>query len=187
MLKYLGVSRSGYRAFKKHKPSVSQQRKDAVKEEIKRIYNKSHQNYGAPKIAVELRKSGEKISERTVGKYMREMGIRAQWVKPWIATTKDSDFSKELHNILDEQFNPERPNAVWCTDITYIWTTDGFVYLTSIMDLYSRKIIAWTLSDNMEVSCVIDTVNKAKFRRNTDLPLILHSDRGSQYVSKAYR
>ena len=187
MLKYLGVSRSRYRAFKKHKPSVSQQRKDAVKEEIKKIYNKSHQNYGAPKITVELRKSGKKISERTVGKYMREMGIRAQWVKPWIATTKDSNFSKELHNILDEQFNPERPNAVWCTDITYIWTTDGFVYLTSIMDLYSRKIIAWTLSDNMEVSCVIDTVNKAKFRRNTDLPLILHSDRGSQYVSKAYR
>ena len=175
MLKYLGVSRSGYRAFKKHKPSASQQRKEAVKEEIKKIYNKSHQNYGAPKIAVELRKSGEKISERTVGKYMHEMGIRAQWVKPWITTTKDSDFSKELHNILDEQFNPVRPNAVWCTDITYIWTTDGFVYLTSIMDLYSRKIISWTLSDSMEVSCVIDTVNKAKSRRNTDLPLILHS------------
>ena len=70
MLKYLGVSHSGYRAFKKHKPSASQQRKEAVKEEIKKIYNKSHQNYGAPKIAVELRKSGEKISERTVGKYM---------------------------------------------------------------------------------------------------------------------
>lgn len=135
----------------------------------------------------QLRKSGKTISERTVGKYMREMGIRAQCSKPWIATTKDSDFSKELHNVLDEKFNPNRPNAVWCTDITYIWTTDGFVYLTSIMDLYSRKIIAWTLSDNMEVSCVIDTVNKAKARRNTDLPIILHSDRGSQYVSKAYR
>lgn len=118
---------------------------------------------------------------------MREMGIRAQWVKPWIATTIDSNFSKELRNILDEQFNPSRPNAVWCTDITYIWTDDGFVYLTSIMDLYSRKIIAWSLTDSMEVSCVIDTVNKAKAQRKTDLPLILHSDRGSQYVSKAYR
>ena len=154
---------------------------------IRKIYDKSKQNYGAPKIAVELRKNGEIISERTVGKYMREMGIRAQWIKPWIATTKDSDFSKELHNVLNEQFNPDRPNAVWCTDITYIWTIDGFVYLTSIMDLYSRKIIAWTLSETMEVSCVIDTVNKATARRNTDLPLILHSDRGSQYVSKAYR
>jgi len=187
MLKYLGVSRSGFHAFLRHKPSASQQRKEAVKDKIQEIYDDSKQNYGAPKITAELRKAGECIAERTVGKYMREMGIRAQWSKPWIATTIDSDFSKELHNILDEQFNPDRPNAVWCSDITYIWTWNGFVYLTSIMDLYSRKIIAWTLTDSMEVSCVIDTVNKAKARRNTDLPLILHSDRGSQYVSKAYR
>lgn len=187
MLKKLGVSRSGYRAFLNHKPSNMQQRKESVKKKIKSIYDDSKQNYGAPKITKELQKSGETISERTVGKYMKEMGIRAQWVKPWTTTTRDSDFSKELHNILNEQFNPDRPNAVWCTDITYIWTRDGFVYLTSIMDLYARKIIAWTLSDNMEVSCVINTINKAKERRNTDLPLIIHSDRGSQYVSKAYR
>ena len=187
MLKKLGVSRSGYHAFLNHKPSNMQQRKESVKKKIKTIYNDSKQNYGAPKITKELQKSGEVISERTVGKYMKEMGIRAQWVKPWTTTTRDSDFSKELHNILNEQFNPDRPNAVWCTDITYIWTRDGFVYLTSIMDLYARKIIAWTLSDNMEVSCVINTINKAKERRNTDLPLIIHSDRGSQYVSKAYR
>jgi len=82
---------------------------------------------------------------------------------------------------LDEQFNLERPNAVWCSDITYVWTIDGFVYLTSIMDLYSRKIIAWTLSDSLEVSCVTETIQKAKLRRNLDLPLIIHSDRGSQY------
>lgn len=187
MLKKLGFSRSGFRAFLRHKASKTERRKEHLKKRIREIYDKSKQNYGAPKITVELRKSGEVIAERTVGKYMREMGIKAQWVKPWIATTRDSDFSKELHNILDEQFNPERPNAVWCTDITYIWTADGFVYLTSIMDLYSRKIIAWTLSETMEVSCVVDTVNQAKARRDTDLPLILHSDRGSQYVSKAYR
>ena len=187
MLKFLGVSRSGYRAFLKHQPSPSEQKKAQRKEKIQEIYDASKQNYGAPKITKELQKSGETISERTVGKYMHEMGIRAQWVKPWIHTTVDSDFSNKLHNILNEQFNPSRPNAVWCSDITYIWTHDGFVYLTSIMDLYSRKIIAWTLSDNMEVSCVIETINKAKARRNTDQPLILHSDRGSQYVSKAYR
>ena len=187
MLKFLGVSRSGYRAFLRHKPSASEQRKHAVKKDIQKIYDESKQNYGAPKITAELRKSGEVISQRTVGKYMREMGIRAQWVKPWTTTTRDSDFSNELHNVLNEQFNPDRPNAVWCTDITYIWTVDGFVYLNSIMDLYSRKIIAWSLSETMEVSCVIDTVKKAMQRRNTDQPLILHSDRGSQYVSKAYR
>lgn len=186
MLKKLGVSRSGYRSFLRHKPSTSQKRKETIKEEILKIYDDSKQNYGAPKITRELWKLGEHISERTVGKYMREMGIRAQWVRPWIATTVDSDFSAELHNILDEQFNPERPNAVWCSDITYIWTLNGFVYLTSIMDLFSRKIIAWTLSDNMEVSCVIDTIEKAKATRDIDQPLLIHSDRGSQYVSKAY-
>lgn len=117
---------------------------------------------------------------------MKEMGIRTQWVKPWAATTRHSDFSNQLHNILDEQFTPERPDTVWCTDITYIWTYDGFVYLTSIIDLYARKIIAWTLSDSMEVSYVINTINNAKACRRGSLPRIIHSDRGSQYVSQAY-
>ena len=186
MLKLLGVSRSGYQAWLHHIPSNTEKRREAVKSKIKDIYENSRQNYGAPKITVELRKTGEVISERTVGTYMHQMGIRAQWSKPWTITTKDSDFSTELQNILDEQFNPDRPNAVWCSDITYIWTIDGFVYLTSIMDLFSRKIIAWTLSETLEVSCVIDTINKAKARRNIDQPLIIHSDRGSQYVAKEY-
>ena len=187
MLKVLGVSRSGYRAFLNRRVSPTRQRKNAVKKQIQRIYDDSNQNYGAPKITKELQKSGECISQRTVGKYMREMGIKAQWIKPWTTTTRDSDFSKELHNVLDEQFNPDRPNAVWCTDITYIWTTDGFVYLNCIMDLYSRKIIAWTLADTLEVPSVISTINKAKASRDTDNPLIIHSDRGSQYVSEAWR
>lgn len=187
MLKFLGVSRSGYRAFLNRKVSPSRRRKDTIKKEIRKIYDNSKQNYGAPKITRELRKSGQIIAQRTVGKYMREMGIKAQWIKPWTVTTRDSDFSNELYNILNEQFNPERPNAVWCTDITYIWTRDGFVYLNCIMDLFSRKIIAWTLSDTMEVSSVIETIAKAKVSRNTDLPLIIHSDRGSQYVSNAWR
>ncbi len=183
----LGVSRSGYLAWLHHVPSDTEKRRKAVKAKIQDIYDDSKQNYGAPKITVELRKTGEVISERTVGTYMRQMGIRAQWSKPWTITTKDSDFSTELQNILDEQFNPDRPNAVWCSDITYIWTIDGFVYLTSVMDLFSRKIIAWTLSETLEVSCVIDTINKAKARRNIDQPLIIHSDRGSQYVAKEYK
>ena len=187
MLYFLGVSRSGYRAFLKHKPSESELRKERVKERIQEIYDSSHQNYGAPKITQELQKEGERISERTVGSYMHELGIRAQWVKPWITTTIDSDFSKELHNILDEQFNPDRPNAVWCTDITYIYTHEGFAFLTSVMDLYSRKIIAWALAPTLEAKYVVEAINLAKARRKTDQPLILHSDRGVQYVSQAYR
>lgn len=187
MLKILGVSRSGYNAWLKRVPSNAKKRREAVKAKIKDIYDESKQNYGAPKITRILRKSGEIISERTVGQYMKQMGIKAQWIRPWTITTKDSDFSSELQNFLDEQFNPERPNAVWCTDITYIWTIDGFVYLTSIMDLYSRKIIAWALSNTLEVSCVIETINKARARRKIEEPLILHSDRGSQYVSNEYK
>lgn len=187
VLNILGVSRSGYNAWLNRLPSNQEKRKQAVKEKIKEIYNKSHQNYGAPKITKELIKEGEKISERTVGKYMKELKIKAQYVKPYTVTTKNSDFSSKLKNILDEQFNPTSPNAAWCTDITYIWTYTGFIYLTSIMDLYSRKIIAWTLSETLEVSCVIDTINKAKANRKLLNPVIIHSDRGSQYVSSEYK
>ena len=142
VLKILGVSRSGYINWKKRLPSQRELRKQAIKERILEIYHDSHQNYGAPKITECLKKEGETIAEKTVGNYMRELGIKAQYVKPYTVTTIDSDFSEELENILDEQFNPTEPDAVWCSDITYIWTFAGFVYLTSIMDLYSRKIIA---------------------------------------------
>ena len=96
MLKFLGVSRSGYHAWLHRVPSDTEKRRESVKEKIQDIYDDSKQNYGAPKITVELRKTGEVISERTVGTYMRQMGIRAQWSKPWTITTKDSDFSTEL-------------------------------------------------------------------------------------------
>ena len=187
MLCIIGVSRSGYHAWLHRLPPNQRKREQGVKSRIKEIYEQSHQNYGAPKITKELQKSGEIIAERTVGKYMKELGIKAQYIKPYTITTKDSDFSSKLINILDEQFNPDAPNAVWCTDITYIWTINGFVYLTSIMDLFSRKIIAWTLSKTLNVACVVDTINKATSAREMANPVIIHSDRGSQYVSNEYR
>jgi len=187
VLNILGVSRSGYNAWMHRLPSNQQQRIQSVKAKIQKIYDQSYQNYGAPKITKEIQKDGEKISERTVGKYMKELGIKAQYIRPYTITTKNSDFSSKLENILDEQFNPSAPNAVWCTDITYLWTNAGFVYLTSIMDLYSRRIIAWTLTETLQVSCVIDTINKAKDSREMFNPVIIHSDRGSQYVSNEYK
>jgi transposase InsO family protein len=186
VLKILGVSRSGYLSWKRRLPSEREKRKRIIKERIIDIYETSHQNYGAPKITECLRQEGECIAEKTVGNYMRDLGIRAQYIKPYTVTTISSDFSNELKNILEEQFNPEKPDAVWCSDITYIWTFEGFVYLTSIMDLYSRKIISWTLSDTLEARWVIEAVNRAKNVRNVNTPLILHSDRGVQYVSSDY-
>ena len=162
VLRYLGVSRSGYYAWKKRKPANQELRRNKLKEKISKIYDESKQNYGAPKITKLLQAEGEKISERTVGTYMKSMHIKAQWIKPYTNTTIDSNFSSEYNNILMEQFNPERPDAVWCSDITYIWTLEGFVYLTSIMDLFSRKIISWVLSDTLETRWVIEAVEKAK-------------------------
>lgn len=187
VLRVLGVSRNGYYSFRKRLPSDRQKRKEAIMEKIMAIYNESHQNYGAPKITKVLQSEGEKISEKTVGNYMRELGIRAQYVKPYTVTTIDSDFSIELKNILDEEFNPSEPNAVWCSDITYIWTYEGFVYLTSIMDLFSRKIIAWELSTTLEAKWVVETINRAKKARRIDKPLVMHTDRGIQYTCSAYR
>jgi hypothetical protein len=109
MLKFLGVSRSGYRSFLNRKLSPIIQRKETIKKKIRLIYDASKQNYGAPKITKELQKSGETIAERTVGKYMREMGIKAQWIKPFTTTTGNSDFSTELTNILDEHLTRNAP------------------------------------------------------------------------------
>ena len=186
VLRILGVSRSGYLAWKKRLPSTREKRKDQIKERIVEIYQESHQNYGAPKIAECLRREGEKIADKTVGNYMRELGIKAQYVKPYTVTTIEPDQSSRLRNILKEKFNPEEPDAVWCSDITYIWTYEGFVYLTSIMDLYSRKIISWVLSDTLEAKYVVKAVEKAKRRRGVEKPLILHTDRGIQYVCREY-
>lgn len=186
VLRILGVSRSGYSAFKKRRPSGSRVKKERRMEEIRTIHEESHEIYGAPKIAAKMRQGGERISDRTVGKYMREMGVRACYRKRRTRTTRSENFSSELKNILNRDFRPESPNAAWCTDITYIWTCEGFVYLASVMDLYSRKIISWTLGKTLEAGWVIDAVSKAVKERRIEHPLVIHSDRGAQYTCGDY-
>ena len=119
---------------------------------------------------------------------MKEIGIKAQYTKNWIYSKKDCLFEEKLKNILKQNFNPDKPNAVWCTDITYIWTAeDGWVYLSSIIDLFSRRIIAWKLSKTMEIKFVLETIKLAKKRRMLKEPCILHSDRGIHYTCKQYK
>ena len=183
ILKKLDVSRSGYNAWKKRVPSDTSIRRTVLKEKIQKIYDDSHQNYGAPKIAAELRKSGETITEKTVGNYMRQMGIKAQWIKPYTQTTIDSDLSQKLKNILNEKFNPEHPDAVWCSDITYIPIKRGFLYLTAVIDWYSRCIVGWEVDDTLDTRMVINALKKA-FK--TAKPVILNSDQGCQFTSNEY-
>ena len=186
MLKILGASSSGYYDYLKRQDSNQKIKKQQLKKEIAIVYNESKQIYGAPKIKFILEKRGHFISEKTVGNYMRELGIRAIWVSPYKRTTIDPDFDIKLKNILDRKFSPNAPNTVWVTDITYIWTLNGFVYLTTIMDIFSRKAISWNLSDSLSTQSVLEAVNKAKISRSSDAPIIIHSDRGRQFVSKAY-
>ena len=117
---------------------------------------------------------------------MKESQIKSLWVKKGIKTTINPDFSSTLKNVLKRNFNPSKPNEIWVTDITYIKTTEGYVYLTSIMDLYSRKIISWDISKNLTVEGVINTVKKSKTESNMSKALVIHSDRGSQYTSSEY-
>ena len=119
---------------------------------------------------------------------MREMHVKAHYIKPWTRTTISKDFSKRLKNILKRDFDPSSPDAAWCTDITYIWTyDDGFVYLTSVMDLFSRKIVSWVLTKDMTAESVLEAIKIAQERRNIEKPVIIHSDRGIQFTSELYK
>src|SRR5690606_31594609 len=178
VLKILGVSSSGYYSWKKRVPSEQEKRKQETKIEITQIYNESHQIYGAPKIASILQSRGHVISEKTVGNYMREEGIKAIWIRPYVRTTIDPDFDINLKNILDRDFNPTAPNTVWVTDVTYVHTLEGFVYLTCVMDLFSRKIIGWHVSNSLSTEHVIKAIERAKANRKLSHPVIIHSDRG---------
>ena len=181
VLQSLGVSLSGYISFLKWKLPDKKKKKAEVQQQITEIHKDSRQIYGTPKIAKELKKKDYGTSERTVSVYMKEMGLKACWIKKWHAVPKVKLDSIKLKNLLKQKFNPKRPDAVWCTDITYIWTSEGFMYLSTIMDLFSRKIIAWELSRTMEEEFVIKTVEKAKTTRKIRKPLIIHSDRGRVY------
>lgn len=186
VLKYLGVSKSGYYAWKNRKPSRQQLRKKELQKEIRQIYEANHQIYGAPKIHRKLQEKGLCISERTVTRYMKEMGIKACYIKPYTTTTRSEDFSMKLENILKEEFHQQAPNTVWCTDITYIYTHEGFVYLSCIMDLFSRKIVGWKLSRDLSTDAVVAAVKEAICRRQGVKPEMVHTDRGVQYTSEAY-
>ncbi|WP_305181347.1 IS3 family transposase, partial [Dubosiella newyorkensis] len=150
-------------------------------------YNDSHQIYGSPKIAVILHKHGIQGCQKYVYSIMKEANIKPKYLKHKIKTTISKGNDRKLHNLLKRQFNPKDLERVWCTDITYIWTEEGFDYLTSVMDLYSRKIVGWVMTRNMEAAKVLECIEIAKRRRGIKKPLVIHSDQGVQYTSEEYK
>lgn len=142
---------------------------------------------GSPTITAALRDEGHKVSSKTVSRLMKEMGLRAITVRKYKATTNSNHSMPVFENVLDRKFCVSAPNKVWVTDITYIGTGEGWLYLASVMDLYSRKIVGWSVGARMTRELVIDALDQAYHRQKPSPGLIHHSDRGSQYASEEYR
>lgn len=190
MCSVLGVSKSGFykwRAFQASDERTDRQlRHEELKQKILQSHHESYGTYGSPRILKDLEEWGYSVCERTVGRLMKEMGLHALPGKKWTVTT-DSKHDQFIYpNLLARKFKTDAPNKVWVADITYIWTLEGWLYLASVMDLFSRKIVGWSLDVNMETDLPLSALQKAILMRNpTDKPFH-HSDRGSQYCSTAY-
>ncbi len=183
----LGVSTAGYYAWRGRPTSARQQRQDALLVQIRAIHAEFQARYGSPRIHAELVARGHDCCVNTVARLMRENGIVAKTAKKFRCTT-DSDHDLPVaENLLDRQFDPDGPNEAWVADITYIPTREGWLYLAAVEDLYSRRVVGWSLADHQESRLVVDALALAVQRRLPDEGLLAHSDRGSQYASDHYQ
>jgi putative transposase len=187
MCTVLGVSRSGYYKWVNRKPSDQEKLRKKRRKRIQHHFYAFKKRYGSAKVAAKLQKEGDVISTKTVAGLMKEMGLRSCTVKKYKATTNSKHNQPVYENVLNRNFNVLAPNKVWVTDITYIGTSQGWVYLASVMDLFSRKIVGWALGERMTKQLVLEAFDKAYDRQKPPPGLIHHSDRGSQYASKEYR
>lgn len=182
------VSKSGYYKWRQAKPSEQALRKAEVMKRITYHFNDNQQRYGSPKITLMLSLEGIETCERTVGKYMKELGLRSCVSRRFKVKTTDSNHNEPIApNILNQKFATEKPNTTWVADITYIPCREGRLYLASILDLCTREIVGWRLGDRMTTDLVLGALDDAYKAKKPKKGLIHHSDRGSQYASADYR
>jgi putative transposase len=183
----LDVSTAGYYAWRNRPASARERRRDALVVEIRAIHAEVKARYGSPRVHAELAARGHDCCVNTVAKLMRDHDIRAKTARKFRCTT-DSDHDLPVaENLLDRQFDPEAPNEAWLGDITYIPTREGRLYLAAVEDLYSRRVVGWSMADHMESRLVVDALELAVQRRLPGEGLLAHSDRGSQYASEHYQ
>jgi len=188
MCRVLGVSRSGYYDWRKRVPSKRSVENAALTERIGEIHEASHQVYGSPRIHAKLQEEGVEISRPRVARLMRKAHIRSKMTRKFVHTTNSKHNFRIAPNLLDREFAPGKINQAWVSDITYIHTQEGWLYLTVIIDLGDRKVIGWSLSNSIDTnSTVIQAWNMAIGRRIPAKGLIFHSDRGVQYACDAFR
>lgn len=190
MCHVLGVSRSGYYEWLNRKPSKRALENQVLNEEIKSLYELSKGRSGSPKLTIDLRDRGIFVSRPRVARIMKKMGIRSIISKKFKVVTTDSDHSFSISpNLLERDFTAKRKGQKWVSDITYVRTLQGWLYLTIIMDLYDRKIIGWSMSHGMDAESTVIAAFKMAIKNRPVNPfeLIFHSDRGVQYACNQFR
>lgn len=187
MCRTLGVSRSGYYAWRQRPCSQRQVADSKLAHEIEVIFEESRQTYGSPRIREELAAQGLRVGRNRIVRLMQELGISAQTRRRFRVTT-DSDHTYPVaDNLLNREFDVPSPNTVWASDITYLWTDQGWMYLAVVIDLFSRRVIGWSMQNHLRAQLVLDALTMALGQRGLGAAPLHHSDQGVQYSSTDYQ
>ena len=187
MCRALKISKSGYYAWRVRPQSKRARENKKLDHHIKTIYRKNRGTYGSPRITKALNKQNIACSENRVARRMSINGIHAKTKKRFKVTTNSKHNHPVAKNLLGQKFNAQRPNQLWASDITYIWTQEGWLYLAVIVDLFSRRIVGWAMSNHLGQELVLNAFKQAIWRRRSQSGVIFHSDQGVQYACQAFR
>lgn len=187
MCEVLDVSKSGYCDWRKRDHSPREAKKNALVEKIEKVHQGSRKTYGSPRVFKVLKGMGEKCSKSTIERLMSKNGIRAKTRRRFKATTNSKHDYPVARNVIKRDFSARKPNRLWCTDITYLWTLEGWLYLAVIIDAFTRKVVGWSMSERMTQALVSDALEMAVNCQKPKPGLIHHSDRGVQYAADAYQ
>jgi transposase InsO family protein len=187
MSEIFGVSKSGYYAWRNRDNSEKEAKELKLLRAIEDVHRSSRKNYGSPRIFNQLIGMGHKVGKTKVERTMKKHGIRAKTKRKFRHTTDSKHNLPVAPNLLERNFSPEKPNQTWASDITYVWTKEGWLFLAVIVDLFSRQVVGWSLDKTMTKELVCSALSQAYFRRKPGTGLVFHSDRGSQYCSKEFR
>ncbi|MAF66832.1 MAG: IS3 family transposase [Planctomycetes bacterium] len=187
LCRVLRVSRSGFYAWLRRMPSNRELDDERLRPKIVDAFKVGRGTYGSPRVQGELVDQGVEVGRRRVARLMRELGLQGLSPRKFRVTTDSNHGEAIAPNVLVRDFVADEPNEKWTTDITYIWTAEGWLYLAVVMDLYSRRIVGWSTADHMETSLCLDALSMAIKSRTNVRGVIHHSDRGVQYASKVYR
>jgi transposase InsO family protein len=181
------VSRSAYYSYLKKKNEETINPDIRLIVELKMIHRKSNRSYGSRRMAKELSTKGYTIGRYKVRRLMRENGILCKQRRKYVVTTKSNHGLVTAKNILNRNFDTKKPNEAWVSDITYVWTNEGWLYIAVVLDLFSRRIVGWSMANHMRTDLVENAFIMAKLRRKPQAGLLHHSDRGIQYASQQYQ